>query len=487
MEFRPKSALGRLVNGLKREPHDYRPSLEVFPVFNIDKLAADLGLAQAGGKRGARDEPASDSSALDDVENRIIERIEAENNVSHGALLDELRTYKERLTSLDFEGRFSTIRQAAPAAVSEFRAEAAQGRDELHSLRRHLRDLEIERDEFRRRYRLKRTARWASGGNLSLKIGVLLVLFVFEVFLNGFFLAKGNELGYMGGAAEAFTFALLNIGVSFLIGAVGVRELNHRNVFRKLFGLISLFCYLALLIGLNLALAHYREVSGALITDAGREVLVRLRTAPLAIADLKSWLLFGLGILCSLIAFADSFLIFDPYPGYGALEKRRTSAHDAYIRRKNDLIARLLDIRDDAIEILEEANRDLAIRRSEHDSILESRTRLLRLFAVHQSHLDRAANSLLAVYREANKGARKTPPPARFASSYALEKFPIEHELPEATARDDLRRSIAESQAVLVGQVEAVHAEFERAFASYREIDDLIEEKTVVRSSAKAA
>ena len=98
--------------------------------------------------------------------------------------------------------------------MSEFRAEAAQGRDELHSLRRHLRDVEVERDDFRRRHRLKRTARWAAGGNLTLKVGVLLALFVFEVFLNGFFLAKGSELGYVGGAAEALVFALLNIGVA---------------------------------------------------------------------------------------------------------------------------------------------------------------------------------------------------------------------------------------------------------------------------------
>ena len=125
---------------------------------------------------------------------------------------------------LDFEGRFATIRQAAPSAVSEFRAEAAQGRDELHSLRRHLRDLELERDAFLRRHKLTRTARSATGGSLTLKVGVLLALFVFEVFLNGFFLAKGSELGYLGGSVEAFTFALLNVGVSFLIGAVGVRE-----------------------------------------------------------------------------------------------------------------------------------------------------------------------------------------------------------------------------------------------------------------------
>jgi hypothetical protein len=486
MQLRPKSALGRLVNGLKREQHDYRPSLDVFPVLNVDKIAADMRLAEAGVARGERNEPAADSNNFDDVEIRIIERIEAENNAAHGLLLDELRTYKERLTGLDFEGRFSTIRQAAPAAVSEFRAEAAQGRDELHSLRRHLRDLELERDEFQRRHRLKRTARWASGGNLTLKVGILLVLFVFEVMLNAFFLAKGSELGYLGGASEAITFALLNVGASFLIGAAGVRQLNHRNWFRKLFGLITFLFYLAFMIGLNLALAHYREISGELVTDAGRQVLERLRTTPLGIADLKSWLLFGLGILCSLIAFADAFLIFDPYPGYGPLEKRRAAAHEAYIRRKNDLIASLLDIRDNAIEILEEANRDLAIRRSEHDSILEGRARVLRLFAAHQSHLDRAANALLSVYREANKGVRGAPPPARFASSYRLEKFPIDQELPQTPAREDLRRSIAESQGVLAGQVEAVHAEFERAFASYREIDDLIEEKPVVGPSAKS-
>jgi hypothetical protein len=200
MKLTQKSALGRLVNGLKREQHDYRASLEVFPALNIDKLAADMRLANTGADRGARDEPASSGVAFDDIEIRIVERVEAEKNAAHGTLLDELRTYKERLAGLDFEGRFGTIRQAAPAAVSEFRAEAAQGRDELHRLRRHLRDLEFERDEFRRRYRLKRAARWASGGSLTLKVGILVALFVFEVFLNGFFLAKGSELGYLGGA-----------------------------------------------------------------------------------------------------------------------------------------------------------------------------------------------------------------------------------------------------------------------------------------------
>ena len=71
--------------------------------------------------------------------------------------------------------------------------------------------------------------------------------------------------------------SLVNVGVSFLIAVLGVRELNHRNLLRKLFGLISLFGYLALVLCLNLALAHYREAAGSLVSDAGHEVLVRLR------------------------------------------------------------------------------------------------------------------------------------------------------------------------------------------------------------------
>jgi hypothetical protein len=486
-ELAVSSALARLVGGLKREQHDYRASLEVFPALNVAKLAADLGVGKMGAQRGANEEPSSDSAVFDDIETRIVERVEAEKNSAHGIVLDELHLYKERLSGLDFEGRFATIRQAAPAAVTEFRAEAALGRDELHGLRRHLRDVEAERDDFRRRHKLKRAARWAAGGSLTLKVGILLVLFVFEVFLNGFFLSKGSELGYVGGAAEALIFALFNIGVSFLAGAVGVRELNHRNYIRKLFGLVALIGYVVLAVLLNLTLAHYREAAGSLVSDAGQEVLVRLRTNPLGIADVKSWLFFGIGIMCSLIAFGDSYLIFDPYPGYGMLEKRRAGAYEAYINRKNELIAALLTIRDQAIEILEEANRDLSVRRSEYDAILESRTRLLRLFEAHQAHLDRTANALLTTYREANKRSRKTPPPPRFAAPYVLEKISTEHEQLPIAARDDLRHSIKESQGVLVDQVRAIHDEFERAFASYREIDDLVEEQTIARSDAKAA
>ena len=70
---------------------------------------------------------------------------------------------------------------------------------------------------------------------------------------------------------------------------------------------------------------------------------------------------------------------------------------------------------------------------------------------------------------------------------YVLEKISTVHDEAPPAAREDLRLSIKELQDVLVEQVHAIHAEFERAFASYREIDDMIEEHPVARSDAKAA
>ena len=107
-----------------------------------------------------------------------------------------------------------------------------------------------------------------------------------------------------------------------------------------------------------------------------------------------------------------------------------------------------------------------------------------RLFAAHQSHLDRTVNVFLSVYREANKRARLMPAPARFTSPYVLEKVPIEAKLVENSARDDLRRSITESQ-YSCRAVQAIMPNSTRLRELSR-IHDVIEETPVARAYAKA-
>ena len=150
-----RSAISRLMGLVNQPRHDYRPGTEVFLELNVDRIAADLQLAQLGAERGAQDRPAQDAQTPDDVEHRIIERIEGHKQDAHSLYLEHLHTYDQRMAALDFEERFAVIRQAAPEAVGDFRAEAALGRDELFALRRRVVESEKEREHFRAAHGLR--------------------------------------------------------------------------------------------------------------------------------------------------------------------------------------------------------------------------------------------------------------------------------------------------------------------------------------------
>jgi hypothetical protein len=469
------NALSRLLNGLRREPHDYRASLQTFPDLNVDVVARQMTLALQGAERGRKEEPESETAGLDSVEATIVERVEAAKSSAHATLLDQKNLYEERLASLDFESRFADIRQAAPEAISELRASAALGRDELNRIRRDLAFKEKERDNFRARHRLKRAARISSGGSKTLKIGLLMVFVLIELFINGSFLAKGNEAGLFGGIIEALAFAALNVVFSFALAFFGIRLINRRGFFSRLLGLIALVALVAFAAGLNLVLAHYREVSAEVVEQAGQQALQRVLAHPLALTDLKSWLLFCIGLAFACFAMIDALLFDDPYPGYAGVERRLNAAHDRYTEAKRDKIADLDEIRRQTGEGLEEANRDLSVRRNEYDAILENRARVYTLFAAHQDQLERAANSLLSIYRDANRQARSTPAPKRFADPVRIER--IKEPLPETgVGRADLRQAIADAQKLLADQVRDVNAEFETLVHRYHQIDDLVAE-----------
>lgn len=474
----PKKAIARLLEGLRRPSHEFRSSLQVFPDLDVDRVAAELKLAEKGVERGRRDEPSPEAPGPDEVELAVVERVESEKRRAHASLVDETRSYAERLSGLDFEGRFSAIRQAAPETLGEFRTEAAAGRDELFGLRRDLREVEQERDAFKREHGITRAARRVTGGSLVLKIGVLLVLFAVEVALNGAFLAKGNELGLLGGAVEAVAFAALNIGVAYLVATHAVRQVVHRAIWRKALGAVGLAAYVAFAFAINLALAHYREVSGTLAGDACTAVIERIAAAPFGLTDLKSWLFLAIGLLFSAVAFVDALLIHDPYPGYGEMEGRVVEAHGAYTDARADLTDRLREIRDESMEALREAGQDLTARRAEHDAIQEARQRLARLFDAHQDHLERVGQALLARYREANSATRKAPRPPHWNEPFRLARLDPRVEVPSEApaAREEMRRGVEEALAILARQMDAIQAEFEKVAGTYREIDALFPE-----------
>ena len=487
MAFSGLKALEKLVQGAYSAPHEYRSSLQVFPDVSIEVLVKDLKIVERATSNGRAEHPTPDSNSLDEVEYAIVEKIYSQRTAAHQSLVDQLDTYVQRLNALDFEGRFSEINHAAPEAVAEFRAEAKQGRDELYQLRRSLWENEKEREAFRGQHKLTRAPQISSSMSVALKVSFLCFLFVSETYVNGVFLAKGSELGFIGGVVEALVFAILNVLVSFFIGLIGVRQFNHTGAFRKIVALLSLVGWLAFAVALNLSLAHYREISGALYDDAGARVIAHIQADPVGLADIKSWLFFAIGLVWSAFAFADGLLFTDPFPGYAKLEKRVRAAHSNYIQTKNDLIESLRTIRDNATAHMQDVQNDLNKRRQEHASILQARGRLLPLFGQHQDQLERAGQALLEEYRAVNRKTRSTPAPSRFSEMWHLDRIVPVADLPDNLVRKNLNDEIKDAQELLKQQIKAIHDAFEEAVTGYHQIDDLLPEDRNVSVSGKAA
>jgi hypothetical protein len=351
------------------------------------------------------------------------------------------------------------------------------GRDELFALRRRLSESEQERESFRARHHIERPARLLSLGKGILKIGILAVLFVIEVAINAGFLSEANVNGYLGGAVQAVTFAALNIIASFLGGMALIRLVNRRNLFLKLLGVLFFLAYIAFAVGLNLALAHLREIPPTVNGNVDQEVLRRILTAPLALTEIRSWIFFSIGFIFSLIAMTDGLLFFDPYMGYAGLERRWLEASTQFAKTKSDLIERLRDIREDCTQTMNDAASDLSTRRSEYDSLLRGRERLAQRFTQNQNQAEQGCRALLEIYREANRRARAEPAPSYFGKAYTMERINYSGGEPDSSAREHLRQMIAETQDLLKQQIAAIHEAFDKAMKTYSEIDQLLPEK----------
>ena len=466
------SSLDRLLDGLLGDAHGYRPTTDAYPDLDPKKVARKLKLEERARERSFRKEPLRSAGKLDDIEHEIIECIESDKKHAHQLLEEQLQSYSHRLVSLDFHGRFTAIHQAAPDCVTEFQGDLAKGEDSLHERRRDLVEHEKEREIFRKRHGLARPARTHSNATAFLKWAILFLLLAIEAGMNGNFLAAGSDQGRVGGITTALGFAALNVGCAFAAAVLGARLLVHRNVFLKMIGVVAFIFWLGFTFALNLALAHYREVakalsdSQALLEDPGRQVIARLRDFPFVLNDIESWALFGLGLLFAVAAFVDSLLLFDPYFGYGGIEKRLRKARARYQNLKAALVDDLKEIYSDFSGKLAEIGEDLSKRLGEYDRIISAKKSKVDQFNAKQTQLEMAANSILGMYRS----ARGLPTD----EAYTLARINVNADNPDKKKREEIERIVSDAQSVLRTQADLLLKEFQDGLARYDQIDKLV-------------
>jgi hypothetical protein len=445
------------------------PSTLTFQEIDVDAVKRSRNLSQLAAQRGRQNLPSSSSDELDDVEQGIVTVIEREKNNAYNRYLDNQKAYNDRLKALGLSTRLVEIRALVMDAIAQFNSSTHDGVDQLHREREKLVDRERELRLFKERHRLDYSSRHPR--SIVLNVGILLVLALIEGFLNGTFLSQGDEFGLLGGFFQAIIIAVVNIAAGLFYGSRGATQLVHRFFLRKTVGLLATIIWIVFVLYFNLAVAHYRAaLTGPDPENAATKALFTLLNSPFAVNDLRSVLLMILGIAFSFIAAVKGWSMDEPYPGYGAVTRRRDYAHEEYTEHKSELMGTLEALKDSALESMAMQARQIQSRFEEYNKITERRGLLDQSFRSHLDHLESTGKALLAFYRAENIGHRQAAAPKHFDEAWRLDKPEIgTKNSPEVADPDALRDAIE----LFPRLTEQLLAAYNDANAQYKQVDRL--------------
>jgi hypothetical protein len=410
-------AIKNLFAKLFRWRHDYRPGSERFQQLDTHKIALDLSLSIEGERRGVRNDPPITATTLDDIELRIATYVEAERNHCHDRVIRDLSVYDERLASFAFLSKLDEVKSRAQSATAQFLALRKQGQSEILGAERRVTEAWGELAEFRAEHHLRRPATFPD--SLLLRWGVIGLIVVVESAVNGVIFAASNSFGLIGGVIYALVLSALNVGLGLAFGRLLLPQLVHRSVLRKLVGLLSTFAYAALVIGLNLLAAHYRDLSrGVESLEIDLVLIPRVFETPFKLREFSSWMLFVLGLVFTLIAAADGFSMDDPYPGYGPVTRRGSNAMEDFNESYALLLDKAEEIRTEASDGMTSVIDSAEIEMATYRTLIDGRHKLVATYRDYVGYLRQCAQELLEVYRSANRKARSTPAPATFTRSW---------------------------------------------------------------------
>lgn len=435
--------------------------------IDTEKIADEINLEEEARRLGEANLPASGESALCGTETLILRRVER-------ARQDFLAWGAGQLKMLDQEVErcdITPLINKAGQADREFERVASSllaERDKvLTELAAAARASAAELDQFRRRHRLDRQAIYPDGAGTFFRISLLVLLVVAEAALNAVFFAKALETGLVGGFVYAGAFAFANVAFACVWGRWMLPNLNHRNVLRKLPGVLSIPAAGATALAIGLLIAHFRDALGSDLADAPRAALESLQNTPFGLNEVHSWVLFGVSLLFALIALADSYGLDDPYPGYGAADRRKQRALDAYVLELEDLRATLQKLKDEALADLDRiVAESRAALQALHQAVAQKTATGARLRNIH-ADVDNCLDSLLRRFRDINKLHRTTPCPPYFAER------PEPADLSRADFSVDRdQRKYAEQTMLLQGfgeRLEGLRASIQSSFVRHRD------------------
>jgi hypothetical protein len=393
------------------------PDLELKCEVDVDKVAAELDVEAAATRAGEHDLPPSNAKKPDDTERKIHAYIQKRMSDATSVANEKLTRYNTAISGTNLNSETARVQNIANNTKLRLDGLMSEAKDSLISLKGDRDRYTQHVASFKRENKLEADADYPDSRifHYSLVAAMLLI----ESMMNGYFFAKGSELGYLGGISQSIIIAALNILPAFFItGLVLLRYTHHIVSWKRTFAYTGLVIYSSWIFTFNLVVAHYRDLLKTLPEEAISSAFNRFLDAPLQLSDLDSWLLLFVGIFFALIASYDGYKSDDPYPHYGAKQRKLIDIQDTYLEECSRFVRDTANIR---AALLEELS-DLSTR------VKDSYTHLFHLVQLKKALIDKHKNcindylssghALVQKHRTANLMVRTSKAPAYFNSEW---------------------------------------------------------------------
>lgn len=443
----------------------FRPAVPSDPEcrLDLDALAAELDLDRLATDAGSHQLPPSDARHADDAERKVQAAIHQRMSALTNATNERLGRYNAAIENGDINSqqqRLLNLTENTRLRLQSLLAETHRRLSTLKDEKQRYGDYFL---RFKTEHRRDVDAHYPD--SRLLHYSLVAVLLLLESLANGYFFARGSEFGLLGGISQAIVVGVANILPAFLIaGLVLLRYGRHVSAWKRYPARLATLLYLGWVLLFNLTVAHYRDLLAEQPQHAAAQALQRLAEQPLLLSDLNSWLLFLIGVLFALVAAYDGYKSDDPYPGYGSRQRRMFDIEAYYEAECRRLGAQVADLRRSYLDELTTLSVQVQDLYPHLFHLSEQKRALIERHRHCLNDLIAAGDALIHRYRQANRIARSTPPPAFFDQGWRSDR-----QFPLVGDRDD-QSSLAQQKQVFdafPAQVQQATNDIERLYRTF--------------------
>ncbi|MCK5104423.1 MAG: hypothetical protein KAR17_16480, partial [Cyclobacteriaceae bacterium] len=395
-----------------------RSDAEIFSKIDVDKVIKSENIDRLGRETGEKELPPTNATPYDANESKIILKFKDELSESYRKAKDKIAGLNNRISKIDINPDFQNIenlpekiKKQAANLINEFGSRlitVKEARDQLS----------LDLKEFQSTNNLSSLPDYPESKFLSITILVAIVFI--ESVGNGYFFAKGNEFGFLGGYTQALIVASANVAFAFFWGYLAIPQMNSVNKTKKYLGIISIPTYLLIAISFNLFVAHYRDELSLSFEGANFRAISAFLETPFFLKDFDSFILLFIGLIISGIALIDGYKFDDKYPGYGRIYRRYKEAERKYHLCCSNIVKSLHNLKNQSLEELDDLSENYKKDYNHLNIQLSTKNKLIDLYEQHYQHLEGVCDVVLKHYQHANSSSRKTPAPKYFDENFSM-------------------------------------------------------------------